>query len=326
MSAENSEISEVYKEVEDFIPPVLRANFAEVEKKQDSRKIISIDDLSLLIPLIRTNKKIVQCHGCFDLLHIGHIKHLQEASHFGDILIVTVTADEYVNKGPGKPHFTEYLRAEALAALSCVDFVVINRHATAIEAIQVIKPDFYVKGVEYQEVKNDITGKITEEESVVRFVGGQLAFTKDVVFSSSALLNRYFSAFPTEVVAYLDKMKQKYNTDTILNYFKKSAPLNVLLVGEAIVDIYHYGEAIGKSGKEPILVTKYHREEMYVGGVLAVANHLSDFCSKVTCVTMLGEKGEYESFFRENLKENVEVIFHYKKEAPTTVKRRYIEE
>ena len=106
----------------------------------------------------------------------------------------------------------------------------------------------------------------------------------------------------------------------------KVAANSMLLIGEVVIDIYHYGEAIGKSGKEPILVTKYHREEIYIGGVLAIANHLSNFCKEVTCVTMLGEKGEYEQFIREKLNPNVNVVFHYKKDAPTIVKRRYIEE
>ena len=291
-----------------------------------SQKIISLEDFSRVTASARDKKVVVQCHGVFDLLHIGHIKHLHHAKTLGDILVVTITADNFVNKGPGKPYFSEYLRAEALASLESVDFVVINHHATAIEAIKSIRPNFYVKGVEYQDAESDITGKISEEEEAVKSVGGHLNFTKDIVFSSSSLLNRFFSPFSPEVMSFLDQFKTKYDINDILKYFDGSKKLKVLLVGEAIIDIYHYGEAIGKSGKEPILVTKYHREEMYIGGVLAIANHLSDFCAEVTCVTMLGEDKQYESFIRENLNKNVNVIFHYKKESPTIVKRRYIEE
>lgn len=290
------------------------------------QKIVSLENIGHKLSVLEPDKIIVQCHGVFDLLHIGHMKHLHHAKSLGDILIVTITADKFVNKGPGKPHFTEHLRAEALASLSCIDYVVINHHPTAIEAIKIIKPDFYVKGMEYQDSENDITGKITEEEEAVKSVGGQLSFTQDIVFSSSALLNRFFSPFPHEVISYLDQFKAKYHPADILKYFEGSKNLKVLLIGEAIIDIYHYGEAIGKSGKEPILVTKYHREEIYIGGVLAIANHLSSFCSEVTCITAIGEKGEHESFIRENLKDNVNIVFHYKKNSPTIVKRRYIEE
>lgn len=291
-----------------------------------SKKIISREEISKVLAPFRAERKVVQCHGVFDLLHIGHIKHLNHAKSVGDILVVSITADKYVNKGPGKPYFNELLRAEALASLSCVDYIVINHDATAINAIKAIRPDFYMKGVEYQDAGSDITGKISEEEEAVREVGGQLNFTDDIVFSSSTLLNRFFSQLAPETLAFLDQFKQKYHSDDIIKCFESFKNTEVLLIGETIIDIYHYGEAIGKSGKEPILVTKYHREEMYIGGILAIANHLSDFCAKVTCVTMLGEQGNYEDFIREKLKDNVEIIFHYKKESPTIVKRRYIEE
>ncbi len=291
-----------------------------------NKKIVSFEELKERLSLYRSTKKIAQCHGVFDLLHVGHIKHLQHAKKFGDLLVVTITADHFVNKGPGRPYFSELLRADALAALSCVDYIVINRNATAVEAIRSIRPDFYVKGVEYQETENDVTGKIIDEEEAVNASGGQLIFTQDIVFSSSALLNRFFSPFSTDVVSYLEQLKMKYHVKDILNYLHNAKNLKVLLIGEAIVDIYHYGEAIGKSGKEPVLVTKYHREESYIGGVLAVANHLSSFCSEVTCLTMLGEQAEYETFIRSKLNKNVNPIFHYKKESPTIVKRRYLEE
>lgn len=291
-----------------------------------SQKIISLPDLERLLVLRRENEILVQCHGVFDLLHIGHIKHLQSAKQAGTILVVTMTADRFVFKGPGRPYFSERLRADALAALSSVDYVVINHHPTAIEAIQAIRPHYYVKGIEYQEITNDVTGKITDEEQAVNAIGGQLLFTKDIVFSSSTLLNRFFSPFSPEVVAYLNQFRLKYQQNEILSYIEGSKNLKVLLIGEAIIDIYHYGEAIGKSGKEPILVTKYHREEIYIGGALAVANHLSNFCAEVTCITMLGQDGCYEDFIRDKLNPNVNVSFHYKEQSPTIVKRRYIEE
>lgn len=289
-------------------------------------KIVRLQDIEEILASKRVNKKVIQCHGVFDLLHVGHIKHLQHAKSLGDILIVTITPDHYVNKGPGRPYFTQTLRADALAALECVDYVVINQSPTAIEPIHIIKPDLYVKGIEYQAAEKDITGKISEEEAAVKSVGGQIKFTDDIVFSSSTLLNRFFSPFSPEVVAFLDQFKQKHQFSEIYEYLEGAKKLKVLLVGEAIIDIYHYGEAIGKSGKEPVLVTKYHREDIYVGGVLAIANHLSSFCEEVTCITMLGERGDYEDFIRANLRDNVNIIFHNKKDSPTIVKRRYIEE
>ena len=87
-------------------------------------KIRSIAELGEIAARVKSEgRKVVLCHGVFDLLHMGHVRHLEEARSHGDILIVTITADAYVNKGPGKPVFSAALRAEMLAALSCVDFV-----------------------------------------------------------------------------------------------------------------------------------------------------------------------------------------------------------
>ena len=103
-------------------------------------KFISVENLKkIVVKLKAKRKKIVLCHGVFDLLHVGHINHFQEAKSYGDTLIVSVTADEYVNKGPKKPVFNEKLRIEAIAALNTVDYVALNSTPTAINIIQKIK-------------------------------------------------------------------------------------------------------------------------------------------------------------------------------------------
>ena len=99
-------------------------------------------------------------HGVFDLLHMGHVRHLEEARNFGTILVVSVTADKFVNKGPGRPVFNQILRAEMLAALACVDWVIVSEAPTAESVIEILKPDVYVKGVEYSDERADVTGKI----------------------------------------------------------------------------------------------------------------------------------------------------------------------
>src|SRR3989339_1086665 len=110
-------------------------------------KIFELEKLAQKIHTLKSEgKKIVHCHGCFDLMHIGHIKYLQSAKRKGDILVVTVTPDRYVKRGPGRPVFNEIHRAEAIAALDCVDYVYINHSPTATETIRMIKPDIYVKG------------------------------------------------------------------------------------------------------------------------------------------------------------------------------------
>lgn len=294
-----------------------------LDKIEVKNKIIDFDALK---DYLNSNVRIVQSHGVFDLLHIGHIKHFQVAKQHGDILIVTVTPDHYVNKGPGRPRFTETLRAEAVAALQCVDYVIINHWPTAVEAISLIKPSVYAKGDEYKNSENDITGKIDVETEAVHKVGGKVIFTSEPVFSSSTLLNDFFSAFSKEVTIYLNEFKKRFSCQQIFSYLERSQPLKILLIGETIIDDYRFAEVIGKAGKEPTLVAKYKYGEMYAGGILAMANHLADFCTEITCLTYFGENAEYEDVIRKNVASNVNIVPIYKKDSPTIIKRRYVDE
>ena len=108
-------------------------------------------------------KRVVLCHGTFDLMHAGHIRHMQRAKEEGDILLVTVTGDAYVNKGPGRPVFNEQLRAEYIAALACVDYVAVNQAVTAIDALHMLQPNIYAKGSDYRSHGDDVTGNIARE-------------------------------------------------------------------------------------------------------------------------------------------------------------------
>lgn len=159
----------------------------------DENKILEINKLADKIrDLKSTGKVIVHCHGCFDLMHPGHIKYFQAAKKMGDILIVTVTPDKYIDKGPGRPVFNQKLRAESIAALGCVDYVAVNEWPTAEETLKLFRPDIYVKGQEFKKLE-DKTGKIQKEASVVHEVGAQLRFTHEVVFSSTNLLKQNFN-------------------------------------------------------------------------------------------------------------------------------------
>ena len=156
-------------------------------------KILDLEELAeKLSDLKSKGKKIIHCHGCFDMMHPGHIKYFQASKKMGDVLVVTVTPDRYVDKGPGRPIFDECLRSESIAALECVDYVAINRWPTAEETLRLLLPDFYVKGQEFEKLQ-DKTGKIQKEVEVVFEVGAEIRFTHEIVFSSTKLINSNFS-------------------------------------------------------------------------------------------------------------------------------------
>lgn len=157
---------------------------------------MKIFDLKVLAEKIEKLKsdgaKIVHCHGCFDLMHPGHIKYFQAARKMGDILVVTLTQDKDVDKGPDRPVFNQNLRAESIAALECVDYVAINKWSTAEETLKLLKPNIYVKGQEFEKFE-DKTGKIQKELVVINEIGAEIRFTHEIVFSSTELLNQFFS-------------------------------------------------------------------------------------------------------------------------------------
>lgn len=153
-------------------------------------KILNVEELAAKVKELRSaGKTVVHCHGCFDLMHPGHIKYFQAAKRMGDILIVTLTPDNYVDKGPGRPVFNQELRAESIAALECVDFVAVNKWPTAEETLRLIRPNIYVKGQEFEKLE-DKTGKIQREAEVVKEVGAHLQFTHEIVFSSTKLIDQ----------------------------------------------------------------------------------------------------------------------------------------
>ena len=156
-------------------------------------KIVELEELGKVLQDLRfKGKKIVLCHGCFDLMHPGHIKYFQAASKMGDVLIVTVTPDIYVDKGPDRPVFNQYLRADSIAALECVDYVAINKWPTAEETLRLLRPDIYVKGQEFKDLE-DKTGKLQKEYEIIQEIGSQVKFTDEIVFSSTDLLNKHFN-------------------------------------------------------------------------------------------------------------------------------------
>jgi len=290
-------------------------------------KIKSLDELTLLLA-DRQNKgsKVVLAHGVFDLLHIGHIRHLEAAANEGNFLVVTLTADKFVNKGPDRPVFSELLRAEAVAALEYVDLVAINYALTAENVIVSLRPDIYVKGAEYSDAGNDLTGKITVEEELLRSQGGKIVYTKDVVFSSSSLINQYLNVFEPNLKSYLEGMRKSNMLQRISELADDVINQKVLMIGDAIIDEYQYVEPLGKSPKENMIATRYQDKEIFAGGVIAAANHVADFCSEIDVICCLGEgENSYEGFIRSVIKPNVNLHIVTRPGKQTTKKTRFID-
>ncbi|MBF0095229.1 MAG: adenylyltransferase/cytidyltransferase family protein [Alphaproteobacteria bacterium] len=269
--------------------------------------------------------RVVLAHGVFDLLHMGHVRHLEVAREQGSVLIVTVTADAFVNKGPGRPVFPDYLRAEFLASLEYVDWVGINHDPSAEAVLRVVRPDVYVKGSDYRNSKDDITGKIAAERETVESHGGSLIFTDDITFSSSALINRYLNVYEPSLQQYLDVLRDQGALQRLTELLERIKDYRVLFVGDAIIDEYQYVLPMGKSPKENMIATLFQGRELFAGGVFAAANHVAGFCRQVEVLTILGDRDSHESLIRDAIKPNVVLNALRRPNTPTTRKCRFID-
>ena len=240
---------------------------------------------SIVNTIRKSSNKIVLAHGTFDLLHVGHIKHLKFAKKFGQKLIVSITADKFVKKGHGRPYFKEIFRKEMLESLEFVDFVFIVNDASAIPAIKIVKPDFYLKGEEYKDNSKDITKKISKEKLEVKKYGGKIIYSNEIVYSSSNLINNYFENFSFELKEKINLLKKKNIINKILTSLKKAQNKKILLIGETIVDEYKYVQPLGKTPKENLISNLLLKNEIFAGGVLAAGIHLSSFSKNVSILT-----------------------------------------
>ena len=290
------------------------------------KKISSINSLEKkVIKLKKQKKKVVLCHGVFDLLHLGHLRHLEEAKKLGDYLIVSITPNKFVEKGPGRPVFSEHLRAEALSHLNVVGSVVINTSGTASDIIKKIKPNIYCKGPDYKKNSDDITGEIKNEISSIKSVGGKIHYTHGETFSSSKIINQFGKIQTTSQKNFIKKIKKIYSFNEIKAFIDTFKKIKTLVIGETIIDQYTFCDALGKSGKEPVLVLKDLKTEEYLGGAAAISRHISTFCEKVTLLTMIGQKEEYLKFIKNKLNKNINLKYINKKDSPTIVKKRFLD-
>ncbi|SDH72404.1 rfaE bifunctional protein, domain II [Paraburkholderia steynii] len=270
--------------------------------------------------------KVIHCHGTFDLMHAGHIKHLQHARSLGEMLVVTVTSDAFVRKGPNRPVFPDTLRLESLAALACVDYLAVSDAETAIPAINQIRPHLYVKGSDYIDASQDASGNISREVEAVRRHAGEVYFTDELTFSSTKLLNNHFDVLPEETRLFLERFKQDCPLDRFLAQVHSLSNMRVLVIGDAILDEYHYVNALGQTGKGNSLAVRFHSEERFAGGSIAVANHVAGFAREVTLLTALGKYDDSLEYVKSKLRDNVTLECRHFKKAPTLIKRRFVDQ
>ena len=271
-------------------------------------------------------KKIILCHGVFDLLHVGHINYFKSAKKYGNILVVSVTADKFVNKGPGRPVFSINDRLKFLQEIECIDYVYVSNDSTAEKVIKNLKPNFYCKGNDYSknQIKDD--KNLKKEINALKVVKGKFIIIKEISFSSSQFINKNsLQNFSQECKNYINSIRKKFNLNQIMQNFNTIKKKKVLIIGETMIDRYITTEAIGKSGKDAMIVLKPKKEIKFLGGAAYIANLCSTFVKDIKIMSFLGKENTGKKFVLGNLNKNIKHNFLLKKNSPTITKLRYLD-
>jgi bifunctional ADP-heptose synthase (sugar kinase/adenylyltransferase) len=258
----------------------------------DSRyrhKIKTPQEVTRLVGERPRRRKVIMCHGVFDVVHPGHLRHLLYARSKADMLIASLTADVHIAKGQYRPHVPQELRAVNLAAFEFVDYVIIDNEATPLKNLALIKPDFFAKGYEYQ--ASGLPPKTQEELDVIHAYGGEIIFTPgDHVFSSSQLIELAPPSLRVEkLIALMDRAGIDFGA--IRQALDRLEGRRVHVVGDTIVDSLTHTSMIGGQSKTPTISVRFEKRVDYIGGAGIVAQHLRAAGAEVAFSTVIGDDG-----------------------------------
>jgi rfaE bifunctional protein nucleotidyltransferase chain/domain len=263
------------------------------------------------------NKIIGLCHGVFDILHIGHIDHLSEAKKKCDILLVSITGDNYVRKGPHQPYNNHLKRLKFLASLKIIDYVFLNENFTPIKLISYLKPNLYFKGLDY--LHRDITGNLSKEKKEVKRYGGKIFITKTKLMSSTKILNNAIIKWTKDQKKTLAKINSQKPYDHIISSLDDLNKISIDIIGDPILDRYVTIKTVGLTSKDPTISSVVDNVQVMPGGVLAAAIIASEFVNKVRLFTY-GSGNYLKKIFKNK---NIEIInLDHKQNIQT--KTRYI--
>jgi rfaE bifunctional protein kinase chain/domain len=264
-------------------------------------KIKNVEEIVSAVGRYPRTKTVIMCHGVFDVVHPGHLRHLLYAKSKADVLVASITADTHINKGQYRPHVPQDLRALNLAAFEFVDYVLIDPNATPIENIRRIQPNFFAKGYEY--TANGLPSRTQEEVDTLRSYGGEVIFTPgDIVYSSSKLIDLAPPAIKLEkLITFMDAGGISF--ESLRESVTKLEGFDIHVVGDTIVDSYTHGAMIGGQTKTPTISVLYERRDDYIGGAAVVAKHLRAAGANVLFSTVLGDD-DFKDFVLQGLAES----------------------
>ncbi len=285
-------------------------------------KIKSVEELGRIIGPRPRSRTVIMCHGAFDIVHPGHLRHLVYAKGKADRLIASLTADAHILKADHRPYIPQELRATNLAALEMVDYVIVDPNPTPIASIRRLQPDFFAKGYEY--FAQGIPPETQEEIDTLDAYGGEMVFTPgDVVYSSSRLIETHAPKLPVEKLLALMESEGIDFAD-LRKTLRALGQLTVHVVGDTIVDQYTYCALLGAAPKSATFSVRLEHSDRFTGGAGIVARHVRAAGAAVTFSTVLGDD-ELRDFALGELGEGgVACRPIIDRTRPTTRKERFI--
>lgn len=293
--------------------------------KDHTRKICSVSALAAVAANYRlAGRSIVLCHGCFEVVHPGHLRYLRFAREQGDVLVVSITSDDAIDKVDGtQPLVPQELRAENLASIELVDHVVVASSPTAEPVIRSLRPDIYVKGREYE---HSCHPGFLAERAAVETLGGCVLFSSgEIVFSSTSLLDRIVENGEIDSKERLSYWLHRLGIDTrhLHDAISGFRGRRVMVVGDAIVDRYTFCDAHAVAGEAPVLSVRPIEEKQFIGGAAVIAGHLRSQGAKVHLITAMGDDAESEWLEAELQRQDIEVT-PIRRHQDIPLKQRYV--
>lgn len=283
-----------------------------------SKKIVSLEKLVKVLGKRPRKNKVILCHGNFDVVHPGHVRHLLYAKSKAEILVVSITADKFIKKGIYRPYVPESLRALNMAAFQMVDYVTIDNNEKANKILLKLKPDFFAKGFEY--TSGELPPATKDESRLVSSYGGEMIFTPgDIVYSSTKLLNLSQPKIDNfKLINLMQRNNISFNDlKKSLNKFKN---LKVHVVGDTIIDSYTRTNLIGGYTKTPTASVLFQEKTDYTGGAAIVAKHLKKAGADVNFTTILGNDQLKNLVIKEMKKSKIKLNVIIDKTRSTTNK------
>lgn len=286
-------------------------------------KVIPFDQASAFFQKIRdSSKRIVQCHGTFDLVHPGLIPLLESARSRGDVLVVTLVADPSADAMAGRPYFGQDLRAKHVSSLQLVDHVVVVPGPSALEAIRCVRPDVYcIAGDGNPPPDSDA---LDDTLSLLASLGGEAVHLESPGHSSQELTRHFFNQLPERIRVQCQSLANQYSPERFQAMLDQFSNLRVLIIGDTIFDRYSYVKVQGLTSKNRILSGRFLDEHTDPGGALAVARHISQFTPHIRMVSVVGTEPWVDHAVRAHLSEDQD-LFVRDSRITTILKQRYVE-